>query len=193
MQLMQGFMVAVGHKFCIVSINFNVVSLLFHMHSKLWQFICVVCIRDFFFQFCELNKMRDHMQKKTPNLVEIALGKQKHLQKLPKEVIATVQNFGQKKKLWFACNFKNVFSLLYMHAKFWQIYVARFPCNSNCFSSFITICPGELLVHFFHQISLHRRPIFRVSPTSAPRPIQGRGWDEKAWGQGFTEHKDLLP
>jgi hypothetical protein len=34
-QLMQGFMVAVGHKFCIVSINFNVVSLLFHMHSKL--------------------------------------------------------------------------------------------------------------------------------------------------------------
>jgi hypothetical protein len=31
--------------------------------------------------------------------VEIALGKQKHLQELPKEVIATVQNFGQKKKL----------------------------------------------------------------------------------------------
>jgi hypothetical protein len=24
-----------------------------------------------------------------------------------------------------------------------------FPCNSNCFSSFITICPGDLLVDLF--------------------------------------------
>jgi hypothetical protein len=29
--------------------------------------------------------------------VEIALGKQKHLQKLPKEVIATVQNVARKR------------------------------------------------------------------------------------------------
>jgi hypothetical protein len=78
MQLMQGFMVAVGHKFCIVFINFNVVSLLFDMHSKLWQFICVVCIRDFFFQFCEPNKMREHMQKKNTKFSGNCTGKNRN-------------------------------------------------------------------------------------------------------------------
>ncbi len=154
------------------------------------------------FNFVSSIKWGNICKIKTQNLVEIELGEQKHLQKLPNEVIATVQNFAKKKKLWFACNFKNVFFLIityryiyiyiYMPAKFWQFYVARFPCNSNCFSSFITICPGDLLVHFFHQISHHRRPIFRGQPNVSPRPIQGIGWDEKAGGQGFTEHKDLL-
>ncbi len=51
------------------------------------------------FNFVSPTKWESICKKKPPNLVEIALGKQKHLQELPKEVIATVQNFGQKKKL----------------------------------------------------------------------------------------------
>jgi hypothetical protein len=54
--------------------------------------------------------------------VEIALGKQKHLQKLPKEVIATVQNFAKKRN-------SGLHAILRMFFPYYYIHTYIYPCE----------------------------------------------------------------